>query len=334
MEKFEDICQPLFKLGIKYFDYFKLFENGRYLRLINNLEYSKQYLIHINDNGAFFTEKINISQENKSYYFFLNDIKKFKNDEDPIMHLLYSFNIWNSFYIYKKNNRFTEAFIFHMTREDSEFSQFYLNNLDILEHFCDYFNNRSKDITNCSDQRKLAYFNQQFDFHNTSPEDCEIQRIRGFLQATQIGKRNLHMTENPFFSKEEMDGIKFLALGKSINEISKDLDVSPYLIDTSLQNLKGLNKKETNIVPSSLQASLSSRQQECLFLLTRGKTAKQTARILGINHRTVQTHIDLLKSKLNCHTKEQLIEKAFDSGFAYKMPYSLENKEELILHKE
>lgn len=72
--------------------------------------------------------------------------------------------------------------------------------------------------------------------------------------------------------------------------------------------------------------SLSPRQKECLFQLTRGKTAKQTARILGIDHRTVETHIISLKSKMECTTKEQLIERAFESGFADLAPQSLVGK--------
>lgn len=76
----------------------------------------------------------------------------------------------------------------------------------------------------------------------------------------------------------------------------------------------------------SLRLPLSQRQQECLFYLTRGKTAKQIARILGIHHRTVDTHIFFIKEKLACSTKEQLIEKAFESGFVYSIPKSLLNK--------
>lgn len=71
------------------------------------------------------------------------------------------------------------------------------------------------------------------------------------------------------------------------------------------------------------QLLLSQREEECLFYLARGKTAKHIARLLGISHRTVETHILHIKSKLKCHTKNQLIEKAFDSGLVYFMPNSL-----------
>ena len=68
---------------------------------------------------------------------------------------------------------------------------------------------------------------------------------------------------------------------------------------------------------------LSSRQKECLFYLARGKTAKHIARLLKIDHRTVETHILHVKNKLGCQTKEQLIDKAFESGFVYFIPESL-----------
>lgn len=326
LKQFEEICAPLFHLGIKSFDYLKIFEDGRYLRLINNLEYSKQYLANIKDNGAFFTEQISEVIKNKFHYCLLEDIKKFNKKKNPILHMLYDFNMWNSFAIYKKNDQnYMEIYTFQMTREDTGFSQFYLNNLGLLERFCDYFNDRARDIIDCSDQRKLACFDQQFDFNTTAKEDLKAKKIQQFLQETQIKKRALSGS-HPFLSSAEIDGIQYLALGKSVKEISSDLELPSYLIENSFQSFKGLNKREeptkSPLALQSLQQFLSPRQKECLFLLTRGKTAKQTARLLGIDYRTVQTHIDLLKGKLNCHSKEQLIEKAFESGFAYVVPQS------------
>ena len=65
---------------------------------------------------------------------------------------------------------------------------------------------------------------------------------------------------------------------------------------------------------------LPPRQQECVFLLVRGKTFKEIAYLLRLSERTVEDYIECIKHKLGCHTKGQVIEKAIDSGFLFYIP--------------
>jgi len=60
---------------------------------------------------------------------------------------------------------------------------------------------------------------------------------------------------------------------------------------------------------------LSKRQVECLYYLTKGKTYRQIAQILGISNRTVEHYIDTIKAKMNCQNKSELIEKYLQSDF-------------------
>ena len=64
-----------------------------------------------------------------------------------------------------------------------------------------------------------------------------------------------------------------------------------------------------------LAYSLTSRQEECLFLLARGKSYKEISRIMNISTRTIEDHIAALKVKLDCNTKSQIIEKAINHDF-------------------
>jgi len=52
---------------------------------------------------------------------------------------------------------------------------------------------------------------------------------------------------------------------------------------------------------------ITKREAECLCYLTFGKTGKEIARILKISPRTVESHLNTLKGKLNCITKSELI---------------------------
>lgn len=77
--------------------------------------------------------------------------------------------------------------------------------------------------------------------------------------------------------------------------------------------------------PNSLQ--LTSRETECLFLLVRGKTAKEIGKFLDISSRTVESHIENIKIKLNVSSRSQIISKAIDLGLLDIIP-----KNEILSH--
>jgi len=53
------------------------------------------------------------------------------------------------------------------------------------------------------------------------------------------------------------------------------------------------------------------RENEVLKYLVRGKTAKEIAIILKISYRTVQHHIEHMRTKSNSNSKSELIDKFF-----------------------
>ncbi len=54
--------------------------------------------------------------------------------------------------------------------------------------------------------------------------------------------------------------------------------------------------------------SMTSRELECLRLVSQGYTMKNIARKLEISHRTVEQHLRNIKDKLGLNTKNQLVE--------------------------
>jgi DNA-binding CsgD family transcriptional regulator len=53
--------------------------------------------------------------------------------------------------------------------------------------------------------------------------------------------------------------------------------------------------------------TLSSRELQCLEWAAQGKTAWETAQILGISRHTVATHLENAKAKLNVRTIVQAV---------------------------
>ncbi len=74
---------------------------------------------------------------------------------------------------------------------------------------------------------------------------------------------------------------------------------------------------------SYFDLSLPPRQSECLFFLLRGKSIKTIARILDLSPRTVESYIESIKIRLDCRTKAELIELAWQKGYMNIIPKSL-----------
>ncbi len=60
---------------------------------------------------------------------------------------------------------------------------------------------------------------------------------------------------------------------------------------------------------------LSPRQAECLYYMVKGMQAKKIAEVMQISSRTIEYHTTVLKQKLNCRTKSELIAKALTFDF-------------------
>lgn len=68
---------------------------------------------------------------------------------------------------------------------------------------------------------------------------------------------------------------------------------------------------------------LTERECECVFLLIRGKTAKEIAAMLSLSKRTVESYIENIKNKMNCQNKAEILVKAISNGYQNQIPSSL-----------
>lgn len=107
-------------------------------------------------------------------------------------------------------------------------------------------------------------------------------------------------------------------------ELHKQLhDINNYAVDLKLlkndryfstDNVLSIpNTSENNFeIPSAeistcIKPTLTMREKQCIRLYQMGKTAKETARILNISHRTVEQHFEHIKEKIGCYFKRELL---------------------------
>jgi len=107
------------------------------------------------------------------------------------------------------------------------------------------------------------------------------------------------------FSKKNTMGEAFNAI--RIYDQQKNLDLYPkfssYAIDEYLPDYR-----------------LTDREIECLFLLIRGKSAKEMGKFLSISPRTVEVYIENIKQKMHASTRSEIIDKAEKAGMLTIIP--------------
>lgn len=117
----------------------------------------------------------------------------------------------------------------------------------------------------------------------------------------------------PIYENNKIIGILSIAI------ILNNAHASSLSQSLSLLTNTGLlgNSQHTQIVslPGNIidHVYLSQRESQCLYHLIRGKTAKVTAKILGLSPRTVEHYIDNIKVKLCVSSKSELIDKVISN---------------------
>jgi DNA-binding CsgD family transcriptional regulator len=145
--------------------------------------------------------------------------------------------------------------------------------------------------------------------------DCYANEIRKVLFGEKC----------PFFD----DRGKIIGVMCNVFDISnlKLLDLGQLLINFKKKSSHSLDIYDNffcyKIEQDDFKYDLSPRQQECLFFIIRGKTAKMVAQELNISYKTVEIYIEQIKNKLNCSSKNDLIEKAMADGYMNIIPSSL-----------
>lgn len=99
------------------------------------------------------------------------------------------------------------------------------------------------------------------------------------------------------------ENYKAIMQRKKANELRVNQGVYPY--KDNIENfVKETKLKKFEIAGSR---SLSSREFQCLSLLSNGRTMKEIGKHLGLSPRTIESYINSIKNKLGCINKSEVI---------------------------
>ena len=145
----------------------------------------------------------------------------------------------------------------------------------------------------------------------------------------------LHQSTRPY------DGSYFYFIKKPL--LNKENEVTGVIYHCQEFEKSGflaeLNKIDKKHMPSEMVSNhyythiyhnpykLSARELESLFLLLRGKSAKQIAEALQLSKRTIESYAEQIKNKFGCHTKAELFYLAITHGYMNIIPPRFLEKE-------
>ncbi len=153
----------------------------------------------------------------------------------------------------------------------------------------------------------------------------ENKRIKVFCFAYYADNKNHAFFGEKFPIKNKKNEI--VGIGCTSMDVSSSnmINFGLMLAKQNSRYSAKFNKKQFTFILKENQPNiqLTSRQKECLFYIIRGRSTKSIAAELNLSPRTVEKHVDIIKTKFKCYSKNALIEKAIHLGFLNMIPERL-----------
>lgn len=218
----DEIIKPLKQFHITHFDYCKSYSNGSRISLTNNPRHLLAYL----------SEKhyLEGSTEAKPELYAQQVVLCSTLPKQKLFHWARSnFNIDHVIYFIRPYNDFCEFFCFGSTVNHPEVINFYLNNLDLLQRFIDYFKREAAPLIKQGENDKitLPFTRASSSFSNSSKY---IGSLKQLLDIDELVDSEL--------TSRQLDCAKLLLMSKSNKEIATHLNLSPRTIEFYINNIK------------------------------------------------------------------------------------------------
>jgi len=224
-----EVVKPLGKYGITFFSQSRLYENGVDDCLSNKPLVQKLYI------DLEMWKHIFVGQP--SHYS--NCVVRWEDIDPDSQYIrkyfseLQSHDIANGIIIVKSLLDHVEFYYFGSATSNYKINSFYLNNLDILYQFIDYFNDVGDDIIRDSYDHRV-YYPDAVD--NTILTSGEIHNT--YHRNTNHGQTFLVMSDFYSLTKRERQCAQLLMLGNCCKRMASKMNLSTRTVEKHLQSLR------------------------------------------------------------------------------------------------
>lgn len=226
------LSDPLKVYNITFFSYSRIYENSKGIFLCNNDSwYDIKFKNDLFDEDGFVTlKKISADKYTKSIFTGMpkQDIK--------VLGYMYNNNIWNSIDLYRHIEDYTEVFNFSSTCENENIINYYINNIEFLENYANYFHDKISSIIN--NKKEELYIDIKPSSEKTlilpNTDNCNFfpneQCKCNFSFMINNAKVNL--------SSRQIQCLALIGKGKTAKEIARMLNISHRTVEEYANQLK------------------------------------------------------------------------------------------------
>lgn len=211
----------------------------------------------------------------------------------------------------------------------------YVSVLDKDSNFIHVNHKQMNIMGHCSNIEILGKSYHQFKGISTSVAEIFIEEDQLLLKRNQPlrylsyreysdGKWHLLLGDKNCITNNENQVVGIFSQAKDITNDNL-IDFSRFMFDKHKKYESKSNQSGFDYIISQKNEidGLSRKEMVVLFYFLRGKSAREIANIIYRSEKTINFHLDAIKSKFNVTSKSALIEKAIYQGFMNILPKEL-----------
>jgi DNA-binding CsgD family transcriptional regulator len=225
-QNIKQICQPLERLGMTSFNYFRIFLDGSRINLMTQ----GAWLEHFYNNKLYLDGLFESSPKNyQSGYFLWLGLLNQKVFYEASKY----FNIDNGITIIDRQQDYCDFYCIGSTRDNNQAANFYINNIEFLQKFTSHFKQAAKDIISAAEKDKIILPEFELMAQKTPAYPYFDNKKADFT----FGVSALESQDGKL-SQRELACIQLLAKGYTFKEIAKFMNLSPKTIETYITRAK------------------------------------------------------------------------------------------------
>ncbi|KTD19535.1 transcription regulator protein, response regulator containing CheY-like receiver domain and HTH DNA-binding domain [Legionella lansingensis] len=237
-------------IGITYFNYLKIYNDDCSRELLTN---NPEWIDHFYKNSLFNSVgAVDIEHLLPKGYFLWSEL----DCEDPVyLQGRDFFNIDNGISFIIKRNDVTYLYIFAASKEEYAINNFYIGNIDLLQRFIHYFNDKARPlIREASNNRIYLPSQQKINQERINNIVASKKTRETFLEQTQVNRYFLlNESDNLYLTKKQADCARLFAKGYTSKHIAREMSLSHRTIEGYIIDIK-------NKLQASLNRSLTKQQ--------------------------------------------------------------------------
>lgn len=212
-ELLTDIMLPLLKShGITVFNYYKMYFDGRVIRLSTDRASTENYF------KKNYLEKLTLPKipldKPLNYFIWLTE-----DCPEMLLDNAINFDISNGISLAERHSDYMEYFAFATTRNNTSIiNTFYINNFDLLQKYCLYFRDQAKKLLDIAEKNHILTKNKNL--------------------LRDPSKIDFSTNTSQLLTNRQLECALLLIKGMKYKEIASQLNISPRTVEVHLNQLK------------------------------------------------------------------------------------------------